>query len=166
MDDFKKYASLAKKGDTAAFAELYSLVYKDMYYIALYSLRNSHDASDAVSDAVADAFCSIGNLRNEKAFRHWIMKILSAKIKRKQREYANSSVEYDELVMDSGEFDFESVELKEALESLDSESRTILSMSVLGGYTSEEIADICKIKASTVRSKLSRIKERLRLILA
>ena len=94
------------------------------------------------------------------------MKILSAKIKRKQREYANFSVEYDELVMDSGEFDFESVELKEALESLDSESRTILSMSVLGGYTSEEIADICKIKASTVRSKLSRIKERLRLILA
>ena len=63
MDDFKKYASLAKKGDTAAFAELYSLVYKDMYYIALYSLRNSHDASDAVSDAVADAFCSIGNLQ-------------------------------------------------------------------------------------------------------
>ena len=55
------------------------------------------------------------------------------------------------------------IELKEALGKLDGESRLLLSMSVLGGYTSDEIAEICKIKANTVRSKLSRIKERLRL---
>ena len=85
MEEFIKYVSLAKKGDTEAFAKLYSLVYKDMYHIALYSLRNSQDASDAVSEAVLDAFSSIGNLRSEEAFRHWIMKILSAKIKQKQR---------------------------------------------------------------------------------
>ena len=64
MEEFIKYVSLAKKGDTEAFAKLYSLVYKDMYHIALYSLRNSQDASDAVSEAVLDAFSSIGNLRS------------------------------------------------------------------------------------------------------
>lgn len=56
-------------------------------------------------------------------------------------------------------------ELREAVCLLDDESRAILSLSVLGGYKSMEIAEISGIKASTVRSKLSRIKEKLRLSL-
>ncbi|MCR4888362.1 MAG: sigma-70 family RNA polymerase sigma factor, partial [Ruminococcus sp.] len=87
MNDFSTDVKLAQAGDSQAFSRLYALVYKDLYHIALYSLRNSHDACDAVSETVLDAFCSIGKLRDEKAFRSWIMKILSAKIKQKQREY-------------------------------------------------------------------------------
>ena len=60
-------------------------------------------------------------------------------------------------------FDFEAVELRDALNRLDGESRLLLSMAVLGGYSGKEIASICKIKPGTVRSKLSRIKEKLRL---
>ena len=36
-------------------------------------------------------------------------------------------------------------------------------MSVLGGYSSDEISEVCGIKAGTVRSKLTRIKQKLRL---
>ena len=167
MEDFKTDAALAANGDTEAFARLYSAIYKDLYHIALYCLGNTHDACDAVSDTVVDAFTSIGKLRNENAFRQWIMKILSAKIKRKQREYINNkSVEYDESCGLTDDFCFESAELQEALGTLDTESRNILSMSAIGGYTTKEIADICKINPSTVRSKLSRIKEKLKVILA
>ncbi len=161
MEDNTSDVKLAQKGSTEAFARLYSGVYKDMYHIALYSLRNSHDASDAVSDTVLDAFCCIKKLRDPKLFRSWIMKILSAKIKQKQREYFKTGEELSENI--ASDFDFASAELKEALDRLDSESRLLLSMSVLGGYSSDEIAGICRIKAGTVRSKLSRIKERLRL---
>ena len=154
--------TLAQQGSTEAFARLYSNVYKDMYNIALYSLRSSHDASDVVSDTVLDAFCSIKKLRDPSMFRNWILKILSAKVKQKQREYFSAGEELsDDAKIDS--FNYESAELREALGKLDGESRLLLSMSVLGGYTSDEIAEICKIKANTVRSKLSRIKERLRL---
>jgi RNA polymerase sigma-70 factor (ECF subfamily) len=153
---------LAQKGDTEAFARLYSEVYKDMYRIAAYSLRSDQDASDAVSDTVLDAFCSIKKLRDPAMFRGWIMKILSAKIKQKQREYFSAGEELSEDIMVSS-FDYESAELKEALGRLDSESRLLLSLSVLGGYTSDEIAGICSIRAVTVRSKLSRIKAKLRL---
>ena len=163
MDNFQEDVGRARKGDTAAFARLYSLVYKDLYHIALYSLRNSHDACDVVSDAVLDAFCSIGNLRDEKAFRSWIMRILSAKIKQKQREYFSGNAELDEENQIISDFSFESSELNEALEKLDPQSRLILSMSVLEGYTSEEISEVCKMKPSSVRSRLSRIKEKLRL---
>ncbi len=162
MKDFSADARLARKGDTEAFARLYAEVYEDLYHIALYCLRNTHDACDAVSDTVIDAFCSIGKLRDEKAFRSWIMKILSAKIKRKQKEYLNAPAELENDLTDS-DFDYVSIEVHDALENLSSEERLLLSMSVLGGYTSEEIAKICNSNASTVRTRLSRIKERLRI---
>mgnify|MGYP002554141687 CR=1 FL=1 len=92
-----------------------------------------------------------------------------SKIRKKQKEYYNKNLsDDDEEAIDKitfSEFDFEFSELKEALDNLDDESRGILSLSVLGGYTSEEIAKIYGIKASTIRSKLSRIKNELRLSL-
>lgn len=162
MDDISADVRLAQRGSAEAFSRLYSTVYKDMYHIALYSLRSSHDAADAVSEAVLDAFRTLKKLRNPEKFRSWIMSILSAKIKRMQSEYFYVSEEISDMPQTDG-FDFESVELRDALNRLDGESRLLLSMAVLGGYSGKEIASICKIKPGTVRSKLSRIKEKLRL---
>jgi len=163
MNDFSADVKLAKKGSTEAFSRLYAEVYRDLYHIALYSLRSTHDASDVVSDTVLDAFCSIDKLREPEKFRSWIMRILSAKIKRRQKEYFNTAEELNDDFSEIDNFDYDSVELKDALNRLDSESRLILSMSVLGGYTSDEISEICELKSGTVRSRLSRIKEKLRL---
>ncbi len=164
-DDFKKDVSLAVKGDAQAFSRLYALVYEELYRTAYYSLRNEHDASDAVSETVLDAFSSIKKLRSEEAFRSWIFKILMAKIKRKQKEYAESpsdisEPEYENLLQSS--FEFEHAELAEAMYTLESEERMILSLSVLSGYTGDEIAKICSLNPSTVRSKLMRTKEKLK----
>lgn len=163
MNEFKTDAELSRKGDTAAFSRLYSMVYREMYHTALYSLRSPHDAADAVSDAVADAFETIGKLKNAEAFRAWIMKILFAKIKKRQKEYMNSGEELDDSIIYECDFDFDSSDLKDALGSLDEESRNILSLSVLGGYKSSEIAKITGMKPSAVRSRLTRVKAKLRL---
>lgn len=163
MNDFSADVKLAMKGSTEAFARLYALVYKDLYHIALYSLRSSHDACDVVSETVLDAFCSIGKLRDEKAFRGWIMRILSAKIKQKQRDYFSDMTELTDDNEPENGFDFENIELKQALENLEPQSRLILSLSVIEGYTSEEISEMCGINPNTVRSRLSRIKKRLKL---
>lgn len=161
--NFTEDVRLARNGDSAAFARLYTLVYKDMYRIALYSLRSTHDACDAVSDTVLDAFCNIGRLKDEKAFRGWIMRILSAKIKRKQRDYFTDTVEFTEDVEPAVDFDCETAELKNAMDSLEPRSRLILSLTVLEGYSSGEISEIIGIKANTVRSILARTKKKLRL---
>ena len=91
------------------------------------------------------------------------MKILSAKIKQKQREYFAPAEDIDEGTALSDEFSYENAELSEALDKLDSSSKLLLSMSVLGGYTSGEIAEICDTKPSTVRSRLAAIKQKLRM---
>ncbi len=162
-ENFTEDVRLASKGDTAAFSRLYALIYEDLYKIALYSLRNTHDACDAVSDTVLDAFCTIGKLKDEKAFRGWIMRILSAKIKRKQREYFADIVELTENVEPAVEFNCEISELKHAMDNLDPQSRLCLSMSVIEGYTGDEISEICGINANTVRSLISRAKKKLRM---
>ena len=94
------------------------------------------------------------------------MRILSAKIKQKQRDYFSDTTELTDDNEPDNEFAFENIELKQAIENLEPQDRIILSMSVLEGYTSEEISEICDINANTVRSRLARIKKRLRLELS
>lgn len=165
-DDFKNDVKLAVNGDCEAFSRLYAIVYEDLYHIAFYSLRNTHDASDAVSETVLDAFSSIEKLRDENAFKSWIFKILAAKIKKKQSEYCKHTAniddisDYEETLRET--FDFEHSEIAEAMYKIEDTERLILSLSVLEGYSSKEISKICGIKDVTIRSKLLRTKEKLK----
>ena len=44
------------KCDAKAFAKMYETVYRDLYRFALCTMKNSHDAEDAVSEAVMNAY--------------------------------------------------------------------------------------------------------------
>lgn len=172
--DFTKCVEKAKAGDADAFAELYSLVYKDLYRIALINLRNNqHDASDAVSDTVLEAYSSIKKLRDEKAFKSWIIKILTVKIKNRQRElierdnYSNELDVLDSVEQEkSEEIDYNGLEIMEEFAKLDKDERLVLSLSVVSGYKSEEIAKMTGISANTVRSKAARAKIKLKQMLS
>lgn len=171
--DFTASVRRAQAGDAGAFAELYSLVYKDLYRIALLNLNNQHDASDVVSDTVLEAYTSITKLRDEKAFKAWIIKILTVKIKNKRKEYKeinNFQEDVDDLsdaeeAAVSKEIDFGSIEVMEGFKQLSEEERMVLSLSVVSGYKSEEIARMFGTNANTVRSKVARAKARLKQLL-
>ena len=168
----------AREGDADAFAELYALVYKDLYRIAFSNLKNQHDASDAVSDAVLEAYSSIKNLRDENAFKAWFIKILTVKIKNKQKDYIkrnNYQVEIDDLDssvssdnVEQGRqsgIDYNGLELMEEFKKLNEDERLVLSLGIVYGYKSEEIAGIVGMSANTVRSKTARAKIKLRKML-
>lgn len=162
---FSQLVKAAKNGDADAFAAIYAGVYKELYHIALCNLRNEHDAADAVSDAVLDAFTSIGRLRDEEAFKAWIVRILTAKIKTRQREYieSNNARDFESVEQElTKEMQYDGLEIVEAMGILDENERLLLSLSVIGGYTSDEIAKLCKANPSTIRSKLYRAKIKLK----
>ncbi len=171
---FSELVKQAKKGDSKAFAELYSAIYKELYYYALCNLNNQDDAADAVSDAVLDAFTGIKNLRDEEAFKGWMLRILTAKIKRKQaeyvrdREYLESGVymddDGDEVVRDipSKESKYEGIELLDHIESLSQNEKMCFSLNAIYGYTSDEISKLTGINSATVRTYLARGKTKLR----
>ena len=164
MNDIKNKIILARKGDTQAFADLYSTMYKEMYYTALYNLRSEHDACDVVSETAIDAFVGIKKLKNANAFSSWIMKILFTKIKKMQGQYSNTdTVPMEEIQEPWEDFEYSASELECVLNSLDDKSKGILSLSVLGGYSSYEIGKIYNMRPSAVRSSLTRIKKRLRI---
>lgn len=158
MENSLQLVNEAKKGNTEAFAQLYQLVYQDLYRFALYTLRNSTDAEDAVSDTVVDAFASIRKLRSAAAFRAWIFRILSNKCKNKLREYTRKQIEWKEEIDDTAiEENFtEGILIRKVFRQLSYEERLIISMHVFGGYTSKEIAKILHKNHNTIRTKESR----------
>ena len=153
----------ARAGDKEAFASLY-IQYKDsLYRYAYYKLRSAEDAKDAVSASVTQAYMGIASVKNEAAFSSWLFRILyrecCAIIRRKAKlEF----VEIDEnrhLVPDST---YVRSELSEALDSMSTEDRDIVLLSVVAGYNSNEIAALFCMKPATVRSRLSRALGKMR----
>ncbi len=158
MENYLQLVKKAKRGDTDAFAELYSGIYESMYRFALYTLHNTSDAEDAVSEAVTAAFASIRRLRSEEAFKSWIFRILSNKCRDRLREYANRN---EELREDMPESEPESglvecIQVRRLFFELSDEERLIISLHQFAGYTSREIAEILNMNENTVRSRESR----------
>lgn len=158
MENYLQLVKQAKKGDADAFASLYAEVYESMYRFALYTLKNTSDAEDAVSEAVMDAFASIRRLRAEEAFRGWIFRILSNKCKDKMREYMKKNEELKEDIPqpERGSGIAEELEVRGVFFELEDEERLIIGMHLFAGYKSREIADILHMNENTVRSKESR----------
>ena len=147
------------------FTRLYSEVYKDLYRLALYFLKNKEDAEDIVGETVLDAYRQIESLREESLFKNWIVKILTNKCRMKLKEYAllkekpsENIVELsDERTKREGQRDgFNRIELKELLMKLENEERFIICLSVFEGYKGDEIAEFLGLKPATVRSKKQR----------
>ena len=158
MDNYLQLVKKAKKGDSESFAVLYAEFYENMFRFALYTLRNTADAEDAVSEAVADAFLNIRKLRTEEAFRSWIFRILSNKCKDKLREYTKKQVSLYEQLTESlkEEGPEDAAMIRHTYFELEDEERLIIGMHLFCGYKSREIAAILHMNENTVRSKESR----------
>ena len=156
----------AKEGNIESFEMVYAQVAPDLYRVALYTLGNTHDAEDAVSETFLEAFKGIKNLRDETKFASWIMKILSIRCKRKIGQYIKdkNSIDIDEIMgLTSTEGDpTQRAEVLTALNELKQEERLIVVLSVLQGYTIREIAAILGCPQGTVSSKFHRTLKKLK----
>lgn len=146
------------------FTELYSTVYKDLYRFALCMMRNSHDAEDAVSEAVMAAYENIHTLRKEEAFRSWIFQITANVCKRKLKEKSRSEVELTEDIHQPEEDKELQMDVQNALYLLDEEEKCIIALSAFAGYNSTEIGEMLEMNPNTVRSKRKRAVDKMSVI--
>lgn len=158
MENYLELVKRAKRGDTEAFASLYAEIYENMYRFALYTLKNTSDAEDVVSEAVMDAFASIKKLRSKEAFKSWMFRILSNKCKDKLCEYSKKTYELDEVATEKQSVlgPEDGVIVRRSFFDLEDEERIIIGMHLFCGYKSREIAEILHMNENTVRSKESR----------
>lgn len=158
--ELEELVLLAKQKDTQAFSRLYEEIYQDLYRYAYYTLKNPHDAEDVVSEAVADAFYGIKNLRKPESFKSWIFAILSAKCKRKLKSYVNKTLPLEAELLTQEEITCNGLEerqdLRKALLQLSDRERLILNLSIVAGFSSAEIGKQLHMNHNTVRSVQSR----------
>lgn len=165
------------EGRTEAFAALVRK-YQDRLYNTLYRIvGNAEDARDLVQDAFLQAYRALDRFHGESAFYTWLYRIaVNAAIsaKRRQRVVVSLQTARDAAGLEpaddlgrsdpSGrmEQDERVRQVREALDTLPDEYRTVLVLKEIDGQKYEAIAQILNCPIGTVRSRLHRARLELR----
>ena len=163
---------LAKKGDKEAFTKLILTIEYDLYRIAQTRLNDNYDINDAIQNTMINAYNHIKKLKDNTMFKSWIIKILINecnqiyKSKKKKNELFNklkdnptSSIEEDTFNKVNSKIDFELI-----LKNLNYKEKLIITLYYNNEYTCSEISDMIGIKKNTVKSILTRTKEKIKKI--
>jgi RNA polymerase sigma-70 factor (ECF subfamily) len=154
---------MAKIGDDV-FVEEVRAVKKTAFGIAYLILKNTSDCEDAMGAAIVKAYEHRRKLKKRDSFRAWFLQILRNEcytILRGRRKVT----ETEELPERPDLHDPTlALDLRAAVMHLPEVQRNTLYLREQG-YTLEEIAAITDVPAGTVKSRISRAKETLRLIL-
>lgn len=148
-----------------SFAELIREHKVPMYRLAYGILKNQADAEDAVGETVMKAWECLHTLRDADKFRPWIMSITANEAKKIYRNRKRIDLTEDAGSKSAGQYDRHD-DLWEIVLSLDEKYRTVIILYYYEELKIREISDVLKITEGTVKSRLSRAKDRLRVMLA
>ncbi len=133
-----------------------------LYRTAKGILGNENLALDAVSEAVFQAFRGIKRLRQPKYVETWFIRILinaANDIYRRQKHEVVMETIPEGTYYDS----HHELEFNQMIEMLQPELRQIISLKYYSDYTLGEISSILNIPEGTVKSRLNRALNLLRL---
>ena len=154
----------ARCGDVQAFGILYGRIYKDLYRFALYTMKQTQDAEDVVSETVVTAYEKLHQLKKEESFRSWIFTILANQCKKHFRKNGNTDELIEGVAVQEVNHE-ENQDIRNAFMQLNEDDRMIIACSVFGGYPSEEIGSMMQMNPATVRSRKARALEKMRQML-
>ena len=152
----------AKYGDKEAFCNLIRINKVAIYRIAKSILIKEEDIEDAVSEAILKAYKNIKTLKNDDFFKTWLIRIVINEsnnlYKKRQREIAFEKDHFSKIKVNDT---YKDLTLHNAINSLDDDLRTITILFYFEDLKYKDIAKVLGIKEGTVKSRLSRAKERL-----
>lgn len=149
----------SKKGDICAFMELLKERQELFYKIAFVYTRNPYDSEDCISEAAIKGFEKLGHLKDSEKFYKWFTSILinTCRSKYRRKEKLTSEGELEKII---DKFSYDSVEDKiiigDLLNTLKQDEREVLILRYLKDYSLKEIAYIMGIPVNTVKSKVYR----------
>lgn len=174
----------SRDGNVDAFEDLIKDYKKSAYNIAFRVLRNVEDAEDASQEALIKVFKSIRNFNMESSFKSWMYRIVvntCIDFQRKKNinaisidedfDLGENSVLHREIADDSGnpdvlvEKNFNSKLINDALSKLDDDTKTIIILRDIQGFSYSEISEILSCNLGTVKSRLNRARKNLKEIL-
>ena len=165
MSDLEK----AINGDNEAFSRIIIQNKESMYKTAIVILRNEDDAYDAIQDALVKMYRNIHKLQNIDAFKAWSRKIIINScydIIEKNKKVVNINLKLADTFVETREDIYEcDDEVVKILDKIEPDLRLTAILYYYNELTIKEISQIIKIPEGTVKSRLSRAREKLYQIL-
>ena len=139
-----------------------------MYKTGISILKNDEDTCDAIQETLINAYKSLNTLKNNEYFSTWIMKILINKcydIIRKNKKIIN----IDEKIKLEQDMYYEMYsqesELEVVLNKIDKDLKMVTVLYYYDDLSVSEISEILNIPDGTVKSRLSRARNKIYAIL-
>lgn len=170
----------AAHGSTEAFEQLVLSYQNQVYNLALRMAGNPEDALDLSQEAFLKAWRGLASYRFDSAFSTWLYRLTSnvcidfLRRQKKQKTIPlqvtdESGEERDLSIPDTAPGPEESMmaraereQVAEALRNLEPEYREALTLRVINGLSYAEIAGILGIREGTVKSRIARAREKMR----
>ncbi len=171
--DFALVAQVAISGNKRAFDELVRRYQSPVRRFFLsQTLGDSQLSDDLSQDTFIKAYTSIASFRGLASFQTWLMRIAynvyydyRRKMKNEQLEMREGPLEikdegaaHSSFLISHSSF---KLDLYAALALLKPDERTCITLQLIDGYDISKIAKITQMKEGTVKSHLSRGKEKL-----
>ena len=137
-----------------------------LYHISKSILKNDADCGDAVQETLLKVYEKLPMLKEEKFFRTWITRILINECKgilRKQKKV----VPYEDY-MDNERLSEENRyhHLYMAIMELPEDLRILVTLYYIEGFSQKEISEILEIPEGTIKRRLSRARDFLKVQLS
>lgn len=162
-----RLVKLARKGDREAFTQLVVANERMLSRVAMATLKNPDDAADAVQDTVLQAWESLGQLRQARYFKTWVVRILLNKcyrISAQRSLYAHSQLEETLLAGEQPDWDQSFLDVASALQAMGEQDRLLLGLFYFDRLSTREIAQALGLSESCVRQRLHRGRKRFQAI--
>lgn len=179
----KELIARAKAGDQDAFGQLVLAHQNKVYTICVHMVTDREEAADLAQEAFLKAWRSLSTFQEESSFATWMHRLttnvcLDFLRKQIRRQNISTAVSLDDE--DSGwhepadhsqdpqkhlEREERKQALTRALGELPEHHRQMLLMREVAGMSYQEIADALNADLGTIKSRISRARERLRKIL-
>ncbi len=158
-----KLVKKAKNGDKEAFNDLIIYYQNDLYNIAKCKLHNEDDVCDAIQETILNAYSHIDSLKNSYKFKSWLIKILINECNKIYLKYKNNCLEInDELILSTEDIGSSNIEFLDLINKLNKDEQEIFILYYKEKYSTKEISNILNINENTIRSKISRGKEKIK----
>ena len=163
-----------RAGDVDAYRGLVERYQQDGFRVAYLITKNGAEAQDAVQDAFVKAYGALDRFDPGRSFRAWLLTIAANEARNRVRAAQRRSklelrFAQDPLSGDAAPSPERAVlateerdALTSALSKLAEDDRTVIALRYFLELSEKEMAEVLGCAPGTVKSRLSRVKERLR----
>lgn len=165
--------SLIKKvqsGDELAFKQLTLSIENDLYRVARTRLSNDDDIKDAIQNTMIIIYENVKKIRNTEYFKSWMIHVLINECNKIYNSNKKNSELYNKVItdVDFNTFDNSIQEVQDKLsfdsliEKLNYDEKIVITLYYNSQFSCRQISKILKTNINTVKSRLTRAKNKLK----